>query len=178
MKANLLATATLIITSLALGACAEQRVIPAPTTTPRPAPSATPRPTAVPAPPAAATWADLPAALGDWRWSMEGGQSVARFAAGRLTMRCDPASRSVLIERAEPNVTPSGTTLTIRTQTLTRAFAAGRQAGSLNVILPARDPLLDAMAFSRGRFAVEAPGVPALLIPSWTEVSRVVEDCR
>jgi hypothetical protein len=178
MKANLLATATLVIASLALGACAEQRMIPAPTTTPRPAPSATPRPTAVPPPPAAATWADLPATPGDWRWSMEGGQSVARFAGGRLTMRCDPATRSVLIERAEAGAALSGTTLTIRTQTLTRAFAGARQAGSLSVSLPSRDPLLDAMAFSRGRFAVEAPGVPALLIPSWTEVSRVIEDCR
>lgn len=177
MKANLLATATLLIASLALGACAEQRMIPE-SAAPRPTPSPPPRPATVPAPPASATWADLPATPGDWRWSMEGGQSVARFANGRLALRCDPASRSVLIERNEAGAPMAGTTLTIRTQTLTRAFAATREAGMLSVSLPARDPLLDAMAFSRGRFAVEAPGVPVLLIPSWTEVSRVIEDCR
>jgi len=123
-------------------------------------------------------WADLPATPGDWRWTMESGQSVARFAGGRLALRCDPAARSVLIERNEAGAPMSGSTLTIRTQTLTRAFTASRQAGTLSVSLPSPDPLLDAMAFSRGRFAVEAPGVPALLIPSWTEVSRVIEDCR
>jgi len=103
---------------------------------------------------------------------------VAQFAGGRLTMRCDPATRSVQIERSETGAPMTGTTLTIRTQTQTRAFTAIRQASSLSVNLPSRDSLLDAMAFSRGRFAVEAPGIPALLIPSWTEVSRVIEDCR
>ena len=44
--------------------------------------------------------------------------------------------------------------------------------------LPARDPLLDAMAFSKGRFAVEVAGLPTLYLPSWIEVSRVIEDCR
>ncbi|MDG2003332.1 MAG: hypothetical protein P8J20_08375 [Novosphingobium sp.] len=46
------------------------------------------------------------------------------------------------------------------------------------VTLPASDPLLDAMAFSRGRFAVETAGLPTLYVPSWPEVSRVIEDCR
>jgi len=49
---------------------------------------------------------------------------------------------------------------------------------ALAVSLAARDPLLDAMAFSRGRFAVETAGLPTLYVPSWTEVSRVIEDCR
>jgi hypothetical protein len=34
------------------------------------------------------------------------------------------------------------------------------------------------MAFSRGRFAIETAGLPTLYVPSWPEVSRVVEDCR
>lgn len=48
----------------------------------------------------------------------------------------------------------------------------------LVVSLPAGDPLLDAIAFSRGRFALEAAGLPTLYLPAWPELSRVVEDCR
>ena len=44
--------------------------------------------------------------------------------------------------------------------------------------VPARDPLLDAMAFSKARFAVEVPGSPALYVPSYPEVTKVIEDCR
>ena len=44
--------------------------------------------------------------------------------------------------------------------------------------VPARDPLLDAMAFSKGRFAIEIAGLPTLYAPSWAEVTRVIEDCR
>lgn len=111
---------------------------------------------------------------------MEGGQSVARFAQGRLVLRCEPGTRQVRIERAESgSAVPSGkATMTVRTQSQTRAFAVAPHAGALSVSLPARDPLLDAMAFTRGRFAIETTGMPPLYVPSWTEVSRVVEDCR
>jgi hypothetical protein len=34
------------------------------------------------------------------------------------------------------------------------------------------------MAFSKGRFAIEAGSAPPLYLPSWPEVTRVVEDCR
>lgn len=44
--------------------------------------------------------------------------------------------------------------------------------------LPANDPLIDAMGFSRGRFIVETPGATPLVIPAWAEVQRVAEDCR
>ena len=38
--------------------------------------------------------------------------------------------------------------------------------------------LLDAMAFSRGRFAIDVNGLPSLYLPAWPEVGRVIEDCR
>ena len=44
--------------------------------------------------------------------------------------------------------------------------------------LRADDRLLDAMALSKGRFAVEVDGMTALYLPSWAEVTRVIEDCR
>ncbi len=68
--------------------------------------------------------------------------------------------------------------MTIRTSAMTRALSADPGGNMLTTRLPANDPLLDAMAFSRGRFAVETAGLPVLIVPSWTEVSRVIEDCR
>jgi hypothetical protein len=32
--------------------------------------------------------------------------------------------------------------------------------------------------FSRGRFAVETDGLPTLVLQTWPEPARVVEDCR
>jgi len=46
------------------------------------------------------------------------------------------------------------------------------------VALSARDPLFDAIAFSRGRFVVTGTGVSPLIIPAWPEAARSIEDCR
>ncbi len=177
MKANLLAAAVLVPAALLASACADQRVIPAPPSTSA-APTPAPRPAPLPVPSPTTTWQDLPATPGDWRWSQEAGQSVARFAAGRLTLRCDPTGRTMRVERSETAMPAGAVALTIRTQTQSRTFNATPQAGAVGISLPASDPLLDAMAFTRGRFAVEANGMPPLYVPSWTEVSRVIEDCR
>jgi hypothetical protein len=40
------------------------------------------------------------------------------------------------------------------------------------------DPLLDAIAFSRGRIGFSTSGLAAMVVPPWGEVGRVVEDCR
>ena len=40
------------------------------------------------------------------------------------------------------------------------------------------DRLLDALSFSRGPIAVSVTGSPALIVPPWAEIARVVEDCR
>ena len=60
----------------------------------------------------------------------------------------------------------------------TRAGPAGGAGPSQVATLSARDPLLDAIGFSRGRFAVEVAGLPDLILPTWAETERVVEDCR
>ncbi|HYN45217.1 MAG TPA: hypothetical protein VES64_00845, partial [Allosphingosinicella sp.] len=44
--------------------------------------------------------------------------------------------------------------------------------------VPVSDPLLEQMAFSRGRFLVYAEGGQALILPAWPELARVIEDCR
>jgi hypothetical protein len=71
--------------------------------------------------------------------------------------------------------------MTIRTETVTRTLDSAPTVAR-NTLLTASvapaDPLLDAMALSKGRFAVEVEGLPPLILPSWAEVSRVIEDCR
>lgn len=156
--------------------CSEQRVVPPH----RPAPSPVVAPVPVPAPPQT-DWRRAPATPGNWVWSNEAGRSTARFAGGLVVLRCDRASSSVILSRAARSSAPDPAAITIRTSALTKSLAAAADRGppaSLSVRIPASDPLLDAMALSRGRFALETGGEPALYVPSWTEVSRVVEDCR
>ena len=52
----------------------------------------------------------------------------------------------------------------------------GPQLGTAT--LAAGDPFLDGMIFSRGRFSAEVAGTPMVMMPSWAEPARVVEDCR
>lgn len=92
-------------------------------------------------------------------------------------MHCNPAQQTVTLLRGMPGA-GGPVQMTVRTSETARALTAVPVAGGAGVTLAARDPLLDAMAFSRGRFAVEVPGSAPLYIPSWAEVSRVIEDCR
>jgi len=55
---------------------------------------------------------------------------------------------------------------------------AASKPGWIALRLQPRDPLLDQIAFSRGRFTIEVAGQPPLYLPSWPEISRVIEDCR
>lgn len=71
--------------------------------------------------------------------------------------------------------------MTVRTTFGLRPLSSDPAAGKpgwITARLGPRDPLLDQMAFSRGRFTLEVAGLPALYLPSWPEVSRVIEDCR
>lgn len=151
-----------------------------------PAPRPVPPPRAAyvpPAPPAARLgWRDAAITPGDWHWAREGGDSVSRFGApgaSALVLRCDAGGRRVLIDLAvSGQVVPQTAAVTVTTSSQTRALTGQMRGGWLEVPLGARDSLLDAMAFSRGRFMVEAQGLAPLYVPSWPEVSRVVEDCR
>jgi hypothetical protein len=116
---------------------------------------------------------------------MEGGRSVARFGNDMLVLSCNRDAGAVTLIRqgADAVAVESGgqVPMTIQTATVSRTLSGNTEPGPPPVIalaLPARDGLLDAMAFSRGRFAVETAGLPTLYVPSWTEVSRVIEDCR
>lgn len=181
MKAN--ALLVLSVTALALAGCASQpRPAPGPPVLAPPRPPL-PRPSApLPAPsPPPADWRDAPRTPGDWRWSNAGGRSLASYGpagAPVLTLACDGPGRTVTLFRswAAPQAGP----LTITATSARRMFTASAISApsGVAVTLPATDPILDAMAFSRGRFMVETAGMPTLYLPSWPEVSRVIEDCR
>lgn len=161
------------ITLAIVGGCSEKRVVPSPSPTPAPRP----QPPAPPPPPAT-EWRQAPQTPGDWAYAADATGSQARFAGGRLVLRCNRAAATVSIE--QPATATGAVPMTIQTTALRRTLTATARDGSavLAATLPAVDPLLDAMTFSRGRFAVETPGLAPLYVPSWPEVGRVVQDCR
>jgi hypothetical protein len=123
---------------------------------------------------------DAPLTPGDW--SYEAG--TARFGEPTetiLAMSC--RGGTMTITRA--GGTGSQMSMMIHTEAMSRSISVpvvatddGRGMGSISAALSPTDALLDAMAFSKGRFAVEVPGLPTLYIPSYPEVTRVIEDCR
>jgi hypothetical protein len=79
--------------------------------------------------------------------------------------------------KAAPAASPS---LWVWTSSQRRSLPATYDASAARVSadLQAMDPLLDAMASSRGRIGFSTSGVAALVVPPWADVARVVEDCR
>jgi hypothetical protein len=69
----------------------------------------------------------------------------------------------------------------ITTETTKRTLTSEPIGPNINmnaVELDPRDPLLDAMAITKGRIAVGVEGERTLYLPAWVEISRVIEDCR
>lgn len=139
---------------------------------PAPIPKAAPvPPTVIGSPPVIRA----PAPSSDWRdaelsygvWFYDG--TSARFLTAdgaAFALRCDNRARQMMLEREG-----AAGEMIIRTTEGERRFADVRAP------LAAGDPFLDAIVFSRGRFAVETSG-RALVIPAWPEPAKAVEDCR
>lgn len=126
-------------------------------------------------------WLDQPRTPGDWGYSQTVSQSRAQYqgADGEVfAVQCEFSSRQMRLDH--PVATAQAGMMRIRTETGDGVFNAVPLAGTNtnSVTLSARDPLLDAMAITKGRFAVEMEGAPTLYLPSWAEVTRVIEDCR
>lgn len=150
---------------------------------PEPAPAPIPMPAPAPAPALGPDWRDWPVTPGTWTYRADAGGSLAAFgrpgAAPDFTLRCVRAQGQVVLSRAGGGLAQMP--MTVTTSTAVRqltAQAAGAEPGSVAVTLGARDSLLDAMGYSRGRFVVRAGDLPPLVLPAWAEVLRVVEDCR
>jgi hypothetical protein len=128
-----------------------------------------PPPTPAPPPPPqpGVGWEDMALSPGEWTYRAD--NLSADYGGGLFIVRCDPASRRVTLTRGG-----AAGGLAIRTSYGARSLPGG--AGG--AVLPASDPLLEQMVFSRGRFAVEADGQARLILPTWPEPARVVEECR
>ncbi len=156
---------------LALAACVPQPAAP-PAPTPPPRPVERPAP---PPPPPSANWMDAPQTPGEWSYG--GGRASYGAAQGTVfSLNCDRGAGRITLARA--GSAAGRVSMRVLTETTSRVLDAAPDGGNVAAVLPARDPLLDAMAFSKGRFAVEVAGLPTLYLPSWIEVSRVIEDCR
>lgn len=166
--------------ALAIAACVPQPKPSPPPQQARPAPA----PVVTPSPsPMASEWIDRPASPGDWSYRDEGTRSLALFGEreteAQFVLRCERATRAITLSRASDSDAPVA--MRIRAETAERVVTARPDGGDLPFVaasLSANDRLLDAMALSKGRFAVEVAGAQPLYLPSWAEVTRVIEDCR
>ncbi|MDB5688665.1 MAG: hypothetical protein JWL91_541, partial [Sphingomonas bacterium] len=135
------------------------------------------------APPASQDWRDIPITPGGWSYAADAGGTIARFGqpgAAVFAVRCDFASRAVTLSRLGASAAAvAGATIDVTTSAGRQVLRGAAQPGAAAAAsLQPRDPLLDRMAFSRGRFIVAVPGTARLAIPAWPEFARVVEDCR
>ncbi len=183
MRAAAIAT---LVAALGLYACVERPAAP-PTQAVRPRPLPAPPPVAVtpPAPDLGTDWRDWPLTPGNWTYQQDDRGAVALYgAAGAnalFAVRCDRSAGQVFLSHA--GAFPDGETgrMTVRTSSGPATFAvanAGSNPPTIAARTTPRDPQLDNIAYSRGRFVVSVKGSTDLVIPSWSEFSRVVEDCR
>lgn len=169
--------------ALAIAGCSETPpIVPPPAPRPVPVPTPAPAPAPAPAPTPSADWRDWPLTPGNWAYRQDGRGSVALYGVAggeaELILRCDSARGRVVLSRRGDGVS----NLTVRTTSTLRQLAVQPlPAGAtpwLAADLAPRDPVLDAMGYSRGRFLVEGNGLPTLVVPAYAEILRVAEDCR
>ncbi len=162
-------------TALALAACVPRQEAPAPLPPPLPeAPVVRPPP--APAPPPA-DWQAAPLSPGDWSYTPNPATPQATFRSEGVisfTISCERA-RAVRLRW----VGAEAQAIAVRTTYGERSLRVSEVHINMVIVdLPPTDPLLDQIAFSRGRFMVEAAGAQALIMPAWPEPARVIEDCR
>ena len=118
---------------------------------------------------------------GSWSYAATSDGSEASFTnasgAVQLTVHCTRATRRVSIAKAASAAAPL---LNVWTSSLTRSLPSSFNptTGRLTIDLAPYDPLLDAIATSRGRIGLSVAGQPPLVVPAWAEAAHVIEDCR
>ena len=119
----------------------------------------------------AVNWRVAPVTAGTWSWRPlpTGSEAIFQDHTGpQLVLRCNRPSSTVSLLRTGAI---SGAPVVVRTTSAERTLP-------YTATLGARDPLLDDIAFSRGRISVEVAGALRLIVPSWPESARAIEDCR
>ncbi|HET8832091.1 MAG TPA: hypothetical protein VFN86_08460 [Casimicrobiaceae bacterium] len=119
--------------------------------------------------------------VGNWSYATTATGSEATFtdSASRpqLTIRCTRATRRIAIAKAASVAAPY---IWVWTSSQVKNVPATYDATTAQVVgdVAAFDPLLDAIASSRGRVGFSTSGLAALVVPPWADVGRVIEDCR
>jgi hypothetical protein len=168
----------LLLIGFSVASCAAPKPMPKPVTVPKPAPTPPPTPAIVQP---TGHWLDWPMAPGSWVYHRDDRGSVALYGLSGsdalVTLRCDKGRGSLFLSRAGS----AGSQMVVRTSTTSKTLALQPTGGSpayVATTLTPTDPILDAMAFSRGRIALEVDGGQNIAIPVWSEIGRVTEDCR
>ncbi|MEP5938605.1 MAG: hypothetical protein ABJ239_09785 [Erythrobacter sp.] len=142
----------------------------------------------VPTPPVASepryeNYLDAPQTPGTWLYEAERNETFALFGIDMenpvAIIRCDLTSKKIGIGRFGSSA--QSAVMRLQAETRARAFDAIQRSSSGPLVtteLDARDPILDAIAITKGRFAMEVEGMPTAYLPAWAEISRVIEDCR
>lgn len=170
-----------------LGACVPRPEPRAPTPV-APPPFERPRPPIVTPPPL--NWEDRARTNGDWRYGSVPGGSIAIFGRDNTALAalvCLQGERQIAVVIQGTG----GSTLTVRTTSQSRVLPAtvltSSVARTLGItpeaayrmtVIGAADPLLDAMVYSRGKILLALGRAEPLIAPTWSEIARVVEDCR
>ena len=133
----------------------------------------------------AADWRDRPFTAGIWSLGGDDRASVAQFglpgASPDFLIRCVTASKSIYLSRAGTLHEGGVPAITLASTETAKTYHAANSRGAPTYIwseTPANDPQLDLLAFSRGRILVSIAGMDDLVLPSWPEFARIVEDCR
>jgi hypothetical protein len=172
-----LQTLSIFVPVMALAACVSAPPPPEPQQAVRPAPA--PLPLAAPA--AAGNWTERALTPGTWAWRTDPRGAVALYGAvgadAALAVRCDRTAQRMFVSRPAA----AGSQMVLRATTGAKAYGArptGGTPGYMAAELDVRDPQLDALAFSRGRFMIQLDGAPDVIVPAWPELTRVIEECR
>lgn len=133
-------------------------------------------------------WRDVPLTQGSWSYRPDGTATVAAFSSPQgqtlFTLSCHRERASLAISRSGTATGPVPatilTTYAARPISMVPVGASATDPDSQTLTLSLRtdDPVLDEMAFSRGRFVFEVSGLPSLYLPAHAELGRVIEDCR
>ena len=118
---------------------------------------------------------------GDWTYATTNDGSQATFANSggqpQLTIRCTKSTRRVALLKPASSASPS---MWVWTSSQKKSLSATYDASTaqVSVQLAPYEPLLDAIASSRGRVGFSTSGLEALVVPPWADIARVIEDCR
>jgi hypothetical protein len=171
-RVRLRAVSAIAVLLMAASCTVVPRSVPPPTPPVPAAKTPTPPPTQIAVPPRQEAWDLREIMAGEWRY--DPAARVAAFVAGEATLAslsCDGSSITVRASLGTGD----------RTQRVDLSTSFGTDALELvsdAITLSAQDARLDHIAFSRGRFALDAANGSSLTLPTHAEIGRVIEDCR